>query len=259
MKLFNTPQKRRGLLGVLSCIPLAVVGYFSKFVIPGYSFTAAVCLGLIGIILFYSFIPALAVRFPGVLWLTRAVTAVLVLVLLAAVITEGFILNASRGDAGEADYLVVLGAKVRYDGRPSISLWDRIYGARDYLADHPDTIAVVSGGQGADEVMSEAQAMFNELVALGIAPERIWLEDNSTNTNENITFSLNLIEEKSGSRPEKIAVLSSEYHLLRAGLHAGKCGVEVLRIPARTSRWTQLVNHCMREIAGVWHFLILGR
>lgn len=250
--------KRNRILGVLSCVPIGIVGFFSKFVIPGYSFTAVVCLGLIGIILFYTFVPALAVRYPAVRLLTKAVTAVLVLGLLAAAITEGFILKASLGDKGEADYLVILGAKVREDG-PSISLWDRIYAARDYLEEHPNVVAVVSGGQGADEPMSEAQSMCEELMKHGISPDRIWLEDRSTNTKENLEFSLNIIKEKTGTRPGKVAVLSSEYHLLRAKLQAQKCGVAAIGVPAKTSRWTQLVNHCMREVAGVWQFLILGR
>ena len=100
--------------------------------------------------------------------------------------------------------------------------------------------------------------MYDALVELGIDPERIWLEEQATSTWENITFSLDLIEEKTGTRPEKIGVLSSEYHLFRASLLAKKCGVEFVGIPAQTSRFSQKVNHFMREIAGVWHFLILG-
>ena len=68
----------------------------------------------------------------------------------------------------------------------------------------------------------------------------------------------NMIEEKTGTRPEKLGVLSSEYHLFRASLLAKKCGVEFVGIPAETSRFSQKVNHFMREIAGVWHYLILG-
>ena len=117
---------------------------------------------------------------------------------------------------------------------------------------------VVSGGQGPDEPMTEAQAMCDALIALGIPPERIWLEENATSTWENITFSLDLIEEKTGLRPEKIGVLSSEYHLFRASLLAEKCNVDFVGIPARTSRFSQKVNHFMREVAGVWHYILLG-
>ena len=123
---------------------------------------------------------------------------------------------------------------------------------------HPDVIAVVSGGQGADEPMTEARCMYEELVELGVDPQRIWIEDQATSTWENLNYSLNLIEKKTGARPEKIGILSSEYHLFRASLFADACGVESVGIPAATSRLPQKINHFMREVAGVWHYLLLG-
>ena len=153
--------------------------------------------------------------------------------------------------------MVVLGAKVNPDG-PSVSLWDRICGAYTYLEEHPQVIAIVSGGQGSDEPITEAECMYRELVALGIDPRRIWVEDEATSTWENMQFTLNLIEEKTGWRPQKLGVLSSEYHLFRASLFAKACNVEFVGIPARTSRWGQRINHFMREVAGVWHYLLLG-
>ena len=93
---------------------------------------------------------------------------------------------------------------------------------------------------------------------LGIDPKRIWIEDEATSTWENMHFTLDLIEEKTGERPQKLGVLSSEYHLFRASLFAKAAGVEFVGIPARTSRASQAINHFMREVAGVWHYLILG-
>lgn len=251
-------KKRSGKqwLPWLACVPLAALAYFLKFVAPGYGFSALVCCGLIFVILFYTITSGSAV--PAIQVLRKVFTVCLVIGLIAAGITEYFIIRASRGDPEEhCDYMVVLGAKVRESG-PSVSLWDRIYGARDYLEAHPEVIAIVSGGQGADEPMTEAQAMYDALVALGIDPDRIWLEENATSTWENLTFSLDLIEEKTGARPEKLGIVSSEYHLFRAGLFAKECGVEAVGIPAQTSRFSQKVNHFMREIAGIWHYLVLG-
>ena len=248
------------LLPVLFCLAFAGLAYFFKFCIPGYSFSALVCCGIIAIITFYEGTRLLLTRYPkGMKLLRKAVTICLVVGLVAFGITESFILKASFGDPGKhCDYMVVLGAKVRENG-PSVSLWDRIYGARDYLEAHPDVIAIVSGGQGADEPVSEGYAMFTELVLLGIAPERIWVEDKATSTRENITFALDLIEEKTGTRPDTLGVVSSEYHLFRASLLTKECGVEFVGIPAATSRVSQLVNHLMREVAGVWQFLISNR
>ena len=247
------------LLPWLSCLFLAVLAFFLKLVLPGYSFSALVCVLLILLILFYTLIPVVGVKYPRFAAIAkRTVTIVLVIGLLIVGVTECFIIEASFGDLREhVDYVVVLGAKVRESG-PSVSLWDRIYGAYDYMEEHPDAIAIVSGGQGADEPMSEGQAMYDELVKLGIDPERIWIEDKATSTWENLNFSLDLIEEKTGQRPEKLGVVSSEYHLFRASLFARECGVDFVGIPAHTSRPSQMINHFMREVAGVWHFLILG-
>lgn len=261
-KYLRKPEKKPGhpILGLCASAPFAGIAYVCKFVLPGYSFSFLVCLGIIAVILFYSFIPLVGRSFPG---FARAATWVvsigLCIGLLVAGITESFIIRASFGNPTEhADYMVVLGAKVRPDG-PSVSLWDRINKAAEYMQEHPDVIAVVSGGQGEDEVMTEAQCMYNELLRKGIAPERIWLEERASSTDENMRFSLDLIEARTGVRPGKLAILSSEYHLFRAGLMAKKLGIGFVGVPARTSVITQLINHAMREIAGVWQFLLLGR
>ena len=244
-------------LGV--CAVLGVLAVYLKFFIPGYSFSALVCLCLVAVILFYTFMPLVGLKFPGFArWAVRIVSVVLVLGALVVGVTEGLVIHASYGDPDKScQYMVVLGAKVRDDG-PSVSLWDRIYGARNYLMEHPDVIAVVSGGQGPDEPMTEAQCMYDALVAMGISPDRIWLEDKASSTWENLNFSLNLIEEKTGTRPTEIGVLSSEYHLFRASLFAKACDVGFIGIPAKTSRTSQLINRCMREVAGVWHYILLG-
>lgn len=243
----------------LICAVLAVAAFILRFVLWGYSFSALVCCCLIGIIAFYEITRMLRGKYPKAVRLLRRIfTVCLVIGLLVVVATEAVIIHASFGSPEQpVDYVVVLGAKVRVTG-PSASLWDRIYGAYNYLETHPDAIAIVSGGQGEDEPITEAQSMYDELVALGIDPERIWIEDEATSTWENLNFTLDLIEEKTGQRPEKLGVVSSEYHLFRASLFAKKCGVEFVGIPARTSRPGQLINHFMREVAGVWHFLLLG-
>ena len=243
----------------LMTLPLWGLIFLFTFVIAGYSFTVLVCLCVIGIIAFYEITRMLLRKYPkGMRKLRKFFTVCLVIGLIIVGITEIFIVEASFGDPREqVQYIVVLGAKVRNDG-PSVSLWDRIYSAADYLEAHPGTVAIVSGGQGPDEPMTEARAMYEKLVELGIDESRIWLEEEASSTWGNLVFSLDLIEEKTGERPTKLGILSSEYHLFRAGLLAKEAGVEAVGIPAHTSRLSQLINHFMREVAGVWHYLILG-
>ena len=247
------------LILLLGCIPLALLAYLCKFVLPGYSFSALVCTALIGVILFYVLMPLVGLKFPVFArWTTRIFTVLLVIGLVIYAGTEAVIIHYSFGSPEkDSPYLLVLGAKVNDNG-PSVSLWDRIYAANDYLQKHPDTVAIVSGGQGKDEPMTEALCMFTHLTELGIEPSRILLEDKATSTWENLHFSLDLIEKEFGQRPTELAVLSSEYHLFRASLFTKACGVDFIGIPARTSKVSQMINHFMREVAGVWHYILLG-
>ena len=185
------------------------------------------------------------------------VALILVLILVVFAVTGVIIMTKADGSSGHFQYLLVLGTAV--DGtEPSSMLRDRIQAAYTYLLANPDVICIVSGYQSGNGEISEAECMYRELVELGIHPKRIWVEDEATSTWENLKFSLDLIEAKTGVRPAKIGVLSSEYHLFRASLFAKACDVEFVGIPARTSRWGQRINHFMREVAGVWHYLLLG-
>ena len=227
--------------------------------IHGHSFLGLVCLCLAGVILFYYILDLLKKRFPKtVKALQLALTTVICIGILIFAVTEAIIIHASFGRPDvDCKYIVVLGAKVNGTS-PSISLTDRIRAAESYLKAHPDTIAILSGGQGEDEGISEAQCMFEQLTARGIEPERLWLEDKATSTWENLHYTLDLIEEKTGNRPTTIGLVSSEYHLFRASLFGDACGVETVGIPAATSWFSIKLNYFMREVAGVWHYLILG-
>ncbi len=141
-----------------------------------------------------------------------------------------------------ADYVIVLGAQVRGD-KPSRSLQKRLDTALDYAENNPNTMLVLSGGQGDGEDISEARAMFEYLQYNGIPAERMLLEDQSVNTVQNITFSTKVIErqehykalaaqemlmESFRERPKgdiKIAVLTSDFHVFRAKSIAKKLGV----------------------------------
>lgn len=239
--------------------PLGALWYIFTYLMAGYSFTALVSVCLMGILLFYNLCYLAMPRYPKMTRVVKSMfTLVLCLGILVVGVTEILIIRASFGDRNETcQYMVVLGAKVRQDG-PSVSLMDRIRATAAYMEENPQVIAIVSGGQGPDEPMTEAQCMYEQLVKLGIDPQRIWMEEKATSTWENLLFSLDLVEEKTGHRPEKIGLLSSEYHLFRAKMFARACGVEAVGIPARTSRLSQMVNHFMREVAGVWHYIILG-
>ena len=182
---------------------------------------------------------------------------VLVLLLIAAVITGRLILSAGKGMTGQFQYMILLGAKVN-GSEPSPILQDRINAAYTYLSAHEDVICIVSGGKANESRISEAKCMYDRLVAMGIEPERIWLEDQAINTKQNIRYSMVLIEDRTGSRPDSVGILSSDTHLMRAKLLAKRQGVAAITIPAPSAHRESYWKHFLREIPVVWYYWIIG-
>lgn len=236
---------------------LLVLSITVYFLITSYQFFALIGAGVSLLIAAYRLLGKLIRRKPTLGKALRLILSVCIgLGLLAAAVTGCFVAKGCYG-APEADcrYIVVLGAGVN-GTEPSLSLRERIDAAYDYLTAHPGSIAIVSGGQGDGENITEALCMQRELLEMGIAGSRIWMEDEATSTQENIRFSLDLIEANTGARPAEIALVSSEYHLFRAGLFARDAGVTALGVPAKTSWLSLRLNYFLREIAAVWYYCL---
>lgn len=243
-----------GCAGLCFC-----AGLIFYIAIPGYRFSGLVCFGVGSLFAIFRLLAVLSKHRSQLAKALRLcfVTG-LCLGLLAAGVTGAYIGKGSQGSADtECEYVIILGAGL-HGSVPSLTLRNRLDAAYEYLQAHPKTICIVSGGQGPGEDISEAECMFRDLAGKGIDPVRIWQENKSTSTRENIVFSLNLIEEKTGTRPTQAGILSSEYHLYRAGLFAQEQGLTAVGIPAKTSWATLRVNYFLREILAVWYYAILG-
>lgn len=172
------------------------------------------------------------------------------------VIIEIPIIDEASGDGDfDADYLIVLGAAVHGD-TPSLSLVERLEAAKDYLIKHPDTVVIVSGGQGGGENVSEARAMYEWLCANGIDSTRIIMEDKASSTYENLKFSREIINGLSDDAT--VAVVSSEYHLCRAKLIAKTLDMEIHTVAAHTTYFTVMLNYFIREAFGVTYQLTIA-
>ena len=148
-------------------------------------------------------------------WLKALVAAVLACVLL---ITACFVcvISCSHSEIeDDADTLIILGCMV-YPWGPSILLQDRLDTALDHLESNPDMTIVVTGGKGDDEHKSEAQAMHDYLVEHGISSEQIILEDQATNTYENLIFSKDLLAELGYDTWQEFLLISNGFHLTRS-------------------------------------------
>lgn len=157
----------------------------------------------------------------------------------------------------QPDYLIVLGCGLRDDGTPCPLLAGRVDKARaldqGFVASgaKPATF-VPSGGQGPDEIMSEAQSMGNYLVGKGVSKERIVLEDRSTTTRENMAFSREVIERHAGRDASnlRVAFSTTNYHVFRGYVCAHQAGMAVEGMGAKTRAYFW-PNAFLREFAGL--------
>ena len=162
---------------------------------------------------------------------------------------------------GDPQIMIILGCQVKPWG-PSILLQDRLDKALDYLEEHPDMTIVVSGGQGPDEHITEAQAMRDYLVEQGVAAEQILQEDQSHNTFQNLTYSLELLEEAGYDVTDDIVVVSNGFHLTRvrmlwARMHGDNDELSTLAAPS--SHIPSRLKMYIREPIGLVKSFILDR
>ena len=161
-----------------------------------------------------------------------------------------------RGEADNSaipvDAVIVLGAGVNGE-TPSAALWSRIRAAEDYLEIHPDVPVVLSGGQGAGEAISEAEAMRRALWKEdGAENARLLLEERSTNTAENFRFSKALLEERGlDTGRATIAVVTNDFHCFRAHMIARRQGLKTIDVPAELPWWWLTANYYLREAFAV--------
>lgn len=170
--------------------------------------------------------------------------------------------------------VMIFGCYVRGE-EPGRTLTTRLDAALSLLKRYPNADCIVSGGQGSNEAISEAEAMRRYLVSRGIAEERITLEDRSTNTSENLeyTFAILTDSESDGSAAStpgspassnstdsaqsvdtdgrRLVGVSSEYHLPRIRMLSRALGREIETYPAYDANIGNTLIYTLREYMGV--------
>lgn len=175
------------------------------------------------------------------------------LFILFFIVTEIMIYFGGRSTYNsDAKYIIVLGAKLHGD-RPSKSLKYRMDVALKIMNNNKNIKLIASGGKGEDEKIPEAHAIRDYFINNGISEDRIIVEDKSTNTFENLSFSLNLIPEKENVA---INIVSNRYHLLRSKILAKRVSFVPYSVPARTPK-TVLFKSYIREFVALYKSLLL--
>ncbi len=170
---------------------------------------------------------------------------------------EGLVISGMNSKPKEKlDYVIVLGAQVR-GTRLTKSLRKRLETACDYLEQNDNTIAIVSGGQGSGEDISEAQCMYDYLIEQGIDSNRIYMENKSTNTDENIEYSMSIINDLSNNSAENIGIITNNFHIYRTVAVCRQKGYDVTGIPAGSDD-VLLINYMFREFFAIVKYKAMG-
>ena len=113
------------------------------------------------------------------------------------------------------DYVIIFGAAVRSDGRPSGSLRHRIEGALAWAEAHPDALFIPTGGVG-ETGFAEAAVIQDGLAKGGIEPGRIIPELQARDTLESVRLCDSILRKRGDCR--RVICCTSTYHQLRCGL-----------------------------------------
>ena len=149
----------------------------------------------------------------------------------------------------DKDFIIILGSKINADGTLPPLLKGRAdkainFGSNQYQATKKDIIYIPSGGQGKDEVISEAEAIKKYLVKNGIKEKQIVIENKSTSTTENMKFSKNKIDKI--NKNAKISFATTSYHVFRSGVIANNEGIDCEGMGSKT-KWYFYTNALIRE------------
>lgn len=243
-------ERKKMSFGVkLLCTGLTALALFARIALRGYDYLAYAALFAVALTVAYHIVS------PG-LW--RVIVVLVCIGFAYFCFVEAMIVASSRTDADcERKYIVVLGAAV-YGDEASPSLMRRVNGAADYLREYPDSIAIVSGGQGKGEDITEAQCMRDALVRCGIDEKRIILEDKATSTMENLLYSYDIIRARGDDPDGNVAIVSTSYHLYRAKEMSKRLGVAAAGVAGHKGNPIATLNFYVREAFGVTHLWVFG-
>lgn len=243
---------------VLPALMCLIVGLVFRFALAGYSFGAYAIWAVGAAFLYFMALRHFSEKYPKVCLILNktAVYAIIILIFVTITTLAIIIQSSSDADNSGADYAVVLGAGVN-GTTPSASLSARLRAAEEYARSNPDTILILSGGQGGGESITEAQCMYNWLTNRGIDADRLILEERSGSTEENLAFSAEIIFGREPDFDGRICVVTESYHLCRAKLYAHRAGLErVVGQGAYTGLPVLTGIYYLRECVALWWGLI---
>ena len=156
---------------------------------------------------------------------------------------------------GDEKAIIVLGAGLRGE-RVSDVLRRRLVAAQEAYEQNPNALIVVTGGQGSGEDITEALAMQRWLVARGVSEEKIIIEDKSTSTLENLSFSMPLLKERGILPDEPISLVTNAFHCYRSREYAKKLGFSNIRTVPASMSFISIVPSYGREVLAILYMWV---
>lgn len=245
---------------ILAAIGILCIGYYIASVIYaglGVSFIWIWLLG--GIVLIGLGGEIVYLKKQEIVWqipvLLKGILGIVVLAgCILFLIGEAWIFSGmSQKGQPNLDYIVVLGCQVKGE-RPSRALKERLDTAVKYLEENPDTMVVLTGGQGPGEDITEAVCMQTYLLEAGIPEKRLILEEQSTTTVENLKFSKQWIDVEHAS----VGIVSNNFHICRSLGIARKQGYQNVCGIAAPSRTLLQPHYLVRECLALWKEKLMG-
>lgn len=252
-----TKRERLLFAAALVFLALAVLLRF----VPGLRFSALLCLCATAVLFIFYLLEHFARRgHRAAAWCELALIAALLLGFSLFTVLETMVVRGSFADESDAPVsaVIVLGAGVNGE-TPSLTLRTRIDAAVAYLEEHPDVPVVLSGGQGPGEAITEAECMRRALVRRGVDESRLYPEERSTSTQENLRYSRAILEELGVDPAQRVAIVTSDFHLCRARLMwGGDTAAVPAHLPSALYFQCLTVNYFIREAFGLAAYFVYG-
>ncbi len=158
-------------------------------------------------------------------------------------------------DANAGDTVIVLGCQIIGD-QPSLSLRKRLDKAAAFLISHPDANCIVTGGIGEGKQYSEAEIMKRYLTEHGIHADRIYPEEQSTGTRENLQYAMQIAKEH--HLPLDFIIISDNYHQYRAAVYLNRDFGKTATHLSSNGPWGIVPCYWVREVLGVLYLFVEG-
>ena len=252
-----TKRERRLFAAAFVFLASAVLLRF----VPGLRFSALLCLCATAVLFIFYLLEHFARRgHRAAAWCELALIAALLLGFSLFTVLETMVVRGSFADESDAPVsaVIVLGAGVNGE-TPSLTLRTRIDAAAAYLEEHPNVPVVLSGGQGPGEAITEAECMRRALVRRGVDESRLYPEERSTSTQENLRYSRAILEELGVDPAQRVAIVTSDFHLCRARLMwGGDTAAVPAHLPSALYFQCLTVNYFIREAFGLAAYFVYG-